>query len=169
MRERGGAKEMDNKWNTPSPFAPAERWGQTDTPQPYQKKKKLCETFPGRRQERRSESSWGEAVRIQCRRETDSGRTHEPEVHERIRVQGGHGYSALGSSSPGWIRLKEEQWSVTASPLLFVTMPSVSLSLPTALAGPARTWVCLSCMFWVRYIQDHESFVSAPSVCDFYV
>lgn len=39
MRERGGAKEMDNKWNTPSPFAPAERWGQTDTPQPYQKEK----------------------------------------------------------------------------------------------------------------------------------
>lgn len=29
-------------------------------------------------------------------------------------------------------------------------MPSVSLSLPSALAGRARTWVCLSCMFWVR-------------------
>lgn len=28
-------------------------------------------------------------------------------------------------------------------------MPSVSLSLPAALAGRARTWVCLSCMFWV--------------------
>ncbi|XP_052003921.1 tensin-1 isoform X4 [Xyrauchen texanus] len=27
-------------------------------------------------------------------------------------------------------------------------MPSVSLSLPAALAGHARTWVCLSCMFW---------------------
>ncbi|XP_074520306.1 tensin-1 isoform X3 [Halichoeres trimaculatus] len=27
-------------------------------------------------------------------------------------------------------------------------MPSVSLSLPSALAGSARTWVCLSCMFW---------------------
>ncbi|KAK1902562.1 T-lymphoma invasion and metastasis-inducing protein 2, partial [Dissostichus eleginoides] len=27
-------------------------------------------------------------------------------------------------------------------------MPSVSLSLPAALAGPPRTWVCLSCMFW---------------------
>ncbi|KAK6292527.1 hypothetical protein J4Q44_G00371110 [Coregonus suidteri] len=27
-------------------------------------------------------------------------------------------------------------------------MPSVSLSLPAALAGQARTWVCLSCMFW---------------------
>ncbi|KAK9523984.1 hypothetical protein VZT92_017856 [Zoarces viviparus] len=27
-------------------------------------------------------------------------------------------------------------------------MPSVSLSLPSALAGRARTWVCLSCMFW---------------------
>ncbi|XP_056286817.1 tensin-1 isoform X4 [Pseudoliparis swirei] len=30
----------------------------------------------------------------------------------------------------------------------FSRMPSVSLSLPTALAGRARTWVCLSCMFW---------------------
>ncbi|TNN70278.1 hypothetical protein EYF80_019492 [Liparis tanakae] len=28
-------------------------------------------------------------------------------------------------------------------------MPSVSLSLPTSLAGRARTWVCLSCMFWL--------------------
>uniref|UniRef100_A0A3Q1IPU1 Tensin 1 n=1 Tax=Anabas testudineus TaxID=64144 RepID=A0A3Q1IPU1_ANATE len=27
-------------------------------------------------------------------------------------------------------------------------MPSVSLNLPSALAGRARTWVCLSCMFW---------------------
>ncbi|XP_068165030.1 tensin-1 isoform X2 [Antennarius striatus] len=27
-------------------------------------------------------------------------------------------------------------------------MPSVSLSLPSTLAGRARTWVCLSCMFW---------------------
>ncbi|XP_036401900.1 tensin-like isoform X2 [Megalops cyprinoides] len=27
-------------------------------------------------------------------------------------------------------------------------MPSVSLSLPATLAGHARTWVCLSCMFW---------------------
>lgn len=32
----------------------------------------------------------------------------------------------------------------------FFRMPSVSLSLPSALAGRARTWVCLSCMFWVR-------------------
>ncbi|KAM4560094.1 tensin-1 isoform 2-T2 [Odontesthes bonariensis] len=30
----------------------------------------------------------------------------------------------------------------------FSRMPSVSLSLPSALAGRARTWVCLSCMFW---------------------
>ncbi|XP_077423164.1 tensin-1 isoform X2 [Vanacampus margaritifer] len=30
----------------------------------------------------------------------------------------------------------------------WVRMPSVSLSLPSALAGRARTWVCLSCMFW---------------------
>ncbi|XP_063733769.1 tensin-1 isoform X12 [Eleginops maclovinus] len=30
----------------------------------------------------------------------------------------------------------------------FLRMPSVSLSLPSALAGRARTWVCLSCMFW---------------------
>lgn len=29
-------------------------------------------------------------------------------------------------------------------------MPSVSLSLPSTLAGRTRTWVCLSCMFWVR-------------------
>lgn len=29
-------------------------------------------------------------------------------------------------------------------------MPSVSLSLPSALTGRARTWVCFSCMFWVR-------------------
>ncbi|XP_053352608.1 tensin-1 isoform X2 [Clarias gariepinus] len=27
-------------------------------------------------------------------------------------------------------------------------MPSVSLSMPPALAGRTRTWVCLSCMFW---------------------
>ncbi|XP_055360893.1 tensin-1 isoform X7 [Betta splendens] len=32
-------------------------------------------------------------------------------------------------------------------------MPSVSLSLPTALAGPARTWVCLSCMFWPEELE----------------
>lgn len=84
MRERGGAKEMDNKWNTPSPFAPVERWGQT-APPPY--KKKLCETFPGRRQERHSEHR-GEVVRIQFRGETEEeelrqlgiGRTQEPEV-----------------------------------------------------------------------------------------
>ncbi|XP_051283466.1 tensin isoform X6 [Dicentrarchus labrax] len=33
-------------------------------------------------------------------------------------------------------------------PGTFFRMPSVSLSLPSALAGRARTWVCLSCMFW---------------------
>lgn len=33
---------------------------------------------------------------------------------------------------------------------LFRRMPSVSLPMPSALAGRARTWVCLSCMFWVR-------------------
>ncbi|KAF5891557.1 tensin-1 isoform X11, partial [Clarias magur] len=27
-------------------------------------------------------------------------------------------------------------------------MPSVSLSMPPAMAGRTRTWVCLSCMFW---------------------
>ncbi|XP_053483351.1 tensin-1 isoform X2 [Ictalurus furcatus] len=27
-------------------------------------------------------------------------------------------------------------------------MPSVSLSMPPAMAGRSRTWVCLSCMFW---------------------
>ncbi|XP_039462607.1 tensin isoform X1 [Oreochromis aureus] len=31
---------------------------------------------------------------------------------------------------------------------LFCRMPSVSLPMPSALAGRARTWVCLSCMFW---------------------
>uniref|UniRef100_A0AAX7SNY8 Tensin 1 n=1 Tax=Astatotilapia calliptera TaxID=8154 RepID=A0AAX7SNY8_ASTCA len=31
---------------------------------------------------------------------------------------------------------------------LFRRMPSVSLPMPSALAGRARTWVCLSCMFW---------------------
>lgn len=152
---------MDNKWNTPSPFAPAERWGQTDTPQPYQKKKKSCVKLSladGKRgavsaaEERQSGSNLGERQR---RRNSDSGRTQEPEVYEGIQVQGGHGFAALGSSSPGWIRLKEEHWSVATAAaaslsLLSVAMPSVSLSLPTALAGPARTWVCLSCMFWVR-------------------
>lgn len=34
-------------------------------------------------------------------------------------------------------------------------MPSVSLSLPAALAGRARTWVCLSCMFWVSRGSVH--------------
>ncbi|XP_061579856.1 tensin-1 isoform X1 [Cololabis saira] len=36
-------------------------------------------------------------------------------------------------------------------------MPSVSLSLPTALAGPARTWVCLSCMFWPEELEAVHS------------
>nr|XP_054589788.1 tensin-1 isoform X7 [Nothobranchius furzeri] len=33
-------------------------------------------------------------------------------------------------------------------------MPSVSLSLPT---GPARTWVCLSCMFWPEELEALHS------------
>uniref|UniRef100_UPI0037E872CA tensin-1 isoform X2 n=1 Tax=Semicossyphus pulcher TaxID=241346 RepID=UPI0037E872CA len=36
-------------------------------------------------------------------------------------------------------------------------MPSVSLSMPTALAGPARTWVCLSCMFWPEELEALHS------------
>lgn len=36
-----------------------------------------------------------------------------------------------------------------------LVMPSVSLSLPAALAGRARTWVCLSCMFWVSRGSVH--------------
>ncbi|XP_026152250.1 tensin-1 isoform X5 [Mastacembelus armatus] len=36
-------------------------------------------------------------------------------------------------------------------------MPSVSLSLPTALAEPARTWVCLSCMFWPEELEARHS------------
>lgn len=75
-------------------------------------------------------------------------------MKESVYIQGSHGYAVLGNSSPGWIILKEAHWSVAAATaaasLLAVTMPSVSLSLPAALAGPARTWVCLSCMFWVR-------------------
>ncbi|XP_077435248.1 tensin 1b isoform X14 [Vanacampus margaritifer] len=36
-------------------------------------------------------------------------------------------------------------------------MPSVSLSLPAVLAGPARTWVCLSCMFWPEELEAVHS------------
>uniref|UniRef100_A0A8C8FUQ1 Tensin-1 n=1 Tax=Oncorhynchus tshawytscha TaxID=74940 RepID=A0A8C8FUQ1_ONCTS len=36
-------------------------------------------------------------------------------------------------------------------------MPSVSLSLPAALAGQARTWVCLSCMFWPEEFEALHS------------
>ncbi|XP_071003980.1 tensin-1-like isoform X5 [Oncorhynchus clarkii lewisi] len=36
-------------------------------------------------------------------------------------------------------------------------MPSVSLSLPVALAGRARTWVCLSCMFWPEEFEGIHS------------
>ncbi|XP_059896727.1 tensin-1-like isoform X3 [Gadus macrocephalus] len=36
-------------------------------------------------------------------------------------------------------------------------MPSVSLSLPPALVGPARTWVCLSCMFWPEELEAVHS------------
>ncbi|XP_051565512.1 tensin-1-like isoform X2 [Myxocyprinus asiaticus] len=36
-------------------------------------------------------------------------------------------------------------------------MPSVSLSLPAALAGRARTWVCLSCMFWPEEFEAVHS------------
>ncbi|XP_029112468.1 tensin-like isoform X5 [Scleropages formosus] len=32
-------------------------------------------------------------------------------------------------------------------------MPSASLSLPATLAGRARTWVCLSCMFWPEELE----------------
>ncbi|ROL52248.1 hypothetical protein DPX16_4798 [Anabarilius grahami] len=38
---------------------------------------------------------------------------------------------------------------------LDLVMPSVSLNLPAALAGRARTWVCLSCMFWVSRGSAH--------------
>uniref|UniRef100_A0AAY5EAI0 Tensin 1b n=1 Tax=Electrophorus electricus TaxID=8005 RepID=A0AAY5EAI0_ELEEL len=36
-------------------------------------------------------------------------------------------------------------------------MPSVSLSLPAMLAGQARTWVCLSCMFWPEELEAVHS------------
>ncbi|KAL4635640.1 tensin-1-like [Arapaima gigas] len=36
-------------------------------------------------------------------------------------------------------------------------MPSASLSLPATLAGRARTWVCLSCMFWPEELQAFHS------------
>ncbi|XP_052420798.1 tensin-1 isoform X2 [Carassius gibelio] len=36
-------------------------------------------------------------------------------------------------------------------------MPSVSLNLPAALAGRARTWVCLSCMFWPEEFEAVHS------------
>ncbi|KAL4660189.1 tensin-1 isoform X2 [Arapaima gigas] len=36
-------------------------------------------------------------------------------------------------------------------------MPSVSLSMPSALAGRARTWVCLSCMFWPEELEAVHS------------
>ncbi|XP_062862640.1 tensin-1 isoform X4 [Trichomycterus rosablanca] len=36
-------------------------------------------------------------------------------------------------------------------------MPSVSLSLPAALAGRSRTWVCLSCMFWPEDLEAAHS------------
>ncbi|XP_062389588.1 tensin-1 [Sardina pilchardus] len=36
-------------------------------------------------------------------------------------------------------------------------MPSVSLSLPAALAGRARTWVCLSCMVWPEEFEAVHS------------
>ncbi|KAM6984951.1 tensin-1 [Aplochiton taeniatus] len=36
-------------------------------------------------------------------------------------------------------------------------MPSVSVSLPAALAGRARTWVCLSCMFWPEEFEAVHS------------
>lgn len=58
MRERGGAKEMYNKQSTPSPFTLSGRGSLTPP-----KKKKLCETFPGRGEESQSELR-GEAVRI---------------------------------------------------------------------------------------------------------
>ncbi|KAL7882034.1 hypothetical protein AOLI_G00088830 [Acnodon oligacanthus] len=50
-------------------------------------------------------------------------------------------------------------------------MPSVSLSLPAALAGRARTWVCLSCMFWTRgpdakaVWKVHAEFGTCMSTC----
>ncbi|XP_072301426.1 tensin-1-like [Eucyclogobius newberryi] len=32
-------------------------------------------------------------------------------------------------------------------------MPSVTLSVPSSLPGPPRTWVCLSCMFWPEELE----------------
>ncbi|XP_055086550.1 tensin-1 isoform X3 [Periophthalmus magnuspinnatus] len=32
-------------------------------------------------------------------------------------------------------------------------MPSVSLSVPSSLSGPPRTWICLSCMFWPEELE----------------
>ncbi|KAJ8403459.1 hypothetical protein AAFF_G00352310 [Aldrovandia affinis] len=50
-----------------------------------------------------------------------------------------------------WNRWPRRAGRLKESPESDRRMPSVSLSLPTALAGQARTWVCLSCMFWVSY------------------
>ncbi|KAK1165516.1 tensin-like isoform X1 [Acipenser oxyrinchus oxyrinchus] len=36
-------------------------------------------------------------------------------------------------------------------------MPSVSLSLPNGLMGRARTWICLSCMFWPEEFEAAHS------------
>ncbi|XP_051913626.1 tensin-3 isoform X4 [Hippocampus zosterae] len=43
------------------------------------------------------------------------------------------------------LRFYHMSWKTLFS---WVGMPTASLSLPSALAGRARTWVCLSCMFW---------------------
>ena len=93
---------------------------------------------PSRGEESSNEPS-GKAVRI-----TSRG------VKESVAVQDSHD-SAAPDTSSGRRILAGAHWAVAS--LLPIIMPSVSLSLPTALAEPARTWICLSCMFWVRLFQ----------------
>ncbi|XP_028846764.1 tensin-1 isoform X5 [Denticeps clupeoides] len=50
-----------------------------------------------------------------------------------------------------------EQKAGSSAPTEAIGMPSVALSLPAALAGRARTWVCLSCMFWPEEFEAVHS------------
>lgn len=153
---------MDNKWTSPSP-SPLLPWrGRGSLPSnPHlgrRKKKTFVKLFltEGRRGRVSTEER---QFRIQFRETEEEANQSVREKSKESRkgkdatcVQGSHGFAALGKISPARFRLEEAQQCVASSlsSLLSVTMPSVSLSLPTALAGPARTWVCLSCMFWVR-------------------
>lgn len=132
----------------PSPFALSGGGSPNPHPHPTPQNTALW-NFPRQAEGRRARVSAEE-------KQSGSDWEDAPRVRTSVNIQNGHGIGPLF-----WQDFTLGiPWSVVAAAtasFLHITMPSVSLSLPTALAGPARTWVCLSCMFWVSSLFNWSS------------